>query len=72
MTEAGLCLDGGDALRMSLSAQEMQQVMALVDAAIAEFATPAQIQGWRDACSVVPAADQGVRGDGGGVADRRL
>jgi hypothetical protein len=52
VTEAGLCLDGGDALRMSLSAQEMQQVMAMVDAAIAEFATPAQIQGWRDAWKI--------------------
>jgi hypothetical protein len=37
---------------MSLSAQEMQQVMAMVDAAIAEFATPAQIQGWRDAWKI--------------------
>lgn len=52
VTEKGLCLDGGDALRMSLSAQEMQHVMDLVDAAIAGFATPDQIQGWRNAWKV--------------------
>ncbi|MBS3912686.1 MAG: hypothetical protein KGZ70_12845 [Hydrogenophaga sp.] len=52
VTESGLCLDGGDPYRMSLSAEEMQQVMALVDAAIAGFATPDQIQGWRNAWKI--------------------
>lgn len=52
VTEGGLCLDGGDPYRMALSAQEMQLVMAMVDAAIAGFATPDQIQGWRNAWKV--------------------
>lgn len=52
VTETGLCLDGGDALRMSLSAQQMQQVMAMVDAAVAEFASPVEIQNWRSAWKI--------------------
>lgn len=43
----GLCLDGGDPLRMSLTEVEMEQLMALIDVAVRGFADDEAVQSWR-------------------------
>jgi len=44
----GLCLDGGDPLRMSLTNMELARVMQMVDATVSEFASEETVQAWRD------------------------
>lgn len=43
----GLCLDGGQRDLCSLTADEFEAAMTLVDARLASFASAADIEGWR-------------------------